>query len=126
VTFKLITPPGMLFTTALLVIYGTYAILIGSIEDSWPLLAGGSLAALASYGTAMVRPWSKYLVYILTVGFAAKVGLSVYFAAKVGFFIFEFGTLSDIAVSLLPTFFMCALGVTSCLIVQRQFRTPPR
>jgi hypothetical protein len=116
----------MLFTTALLVIYGTYAMLIGSIEDSWPLLAGGMLAAVASYGTAMVRPWSKYFVYTVTVGFAAKVGLSVHYAVKAGFFLFQFGTPSDIAISLLPSFFMCALGVACCIIVQRQFRTPPR
>ena len=52
---KLITPPGMLLTVALLVIYSAYAFLIGSIEKSWVLLAGGVVAIVASYGTAMLK-----------------------------------------------------------------------
>ncbi len=60
---RLITPPGMLLTTALLVIYSGYAFVIGWIEDSWPLRVGGALAVIASYGVAMLRPWSRYLVY---------------------------------------------------------------
>jgi hypothetical protein len=122
---KLITPPGMLFTTALLVIYGTYAFLIGSIEDSPLLLAGSALAAIGTYGTAMVRSWSQYLVYALTVGFAAKLGLSIYQAARVGFFDFQFGSQNEIAVSLMPSLFLCVLGLVCCFIVQRQFRHNP-
>jgi len=44
---KLITPPGMLLTTALLMIYSGYAFTIGHIEDSWPLRFGGALAIVA-------------------------------------------------------------------------------
>jgi hypothetical protein len=122
VTFKLITPLGMLFTTALLVIYGSYAVLIGSIEDSLPLLIGGGLAAAATYGTAMVRPWSQYLVYLLTAGFLAKLGLSIYQAQRAGYFGFQFGSNIEIARSLWPSVVMALLGVVCCVIVYREFR----
>jgi hypothetical protein len=127
---KLITPPGMLFTTALLAIYGTYAFLIGSIEDSLPLLIGGALAVAATYGTAMVRPWSRYLVYLMTAGFFSKLGLSIFQAQRAGFFEFQFGSNAEIARSLLPSLMMAALGLVCCAIVYRQFdsarpRTPP-
>jgi hypothetical protein len=121
VTFKLITPPGMLFTTALLVIYGACAVAIGSIEDSWPLIIGGGVAAVATYGTAMVRPWSRYLVYLLTAGFVLKLGLSIYEAKQAGFFGFQFGSGAEVARSLIPSFVMALLGLACCLIVRRQF-----
>jgi hypothetical protein len=121
---KLITPPGMLFTTALLAIYGTYAFLIGSIEDSMPLLLGGCVAAVATYGTAMVRPWSRWFVYVITTGFWGKLGLSIYEAQRAGFFEFQFGTKADVATSLAPSLTMALLGALCCWIVWRQFRTP--
>ena len=119
---KLITPPGMLFTTALLVIYGTYAFLIGSIEDSLPLLIGGGVATVATYGTAMVRSWSQYLVYLMTAGFFGKLGLSIYQAQRAGFFEFQFGSNLGVAQSLAPSLVMALLGVACCVIVYRQFR----
>ena len=100
---KLITPPGMLLTVALLVIYCVYAFLIGWIEKSWLLLAGGLIAVAATYGVAMVRPWSRYLVYLLTAGFFAKLGLSIYDGVRSGFYGFHFGSTAQIARSLLPT-----------------------
>ena len=87
---KLITPPGMLLTVALLVIYSAYAFLIGSIEKSWVLLAGGGVAIVASYGTAMLRPWSRYLVYALAIGFVAKLAQSMTAAIRAGYFGFQF------------------------------------
>jgi hypothetical protein len=119
---KLITPPGMLFTTALLVIFGTYAVLIGSMEDSRIFLAGGATAAVATYGTAMIRPWSQYLVYLLAIGFTAKFGLSVYQAAQAGYFDFQFGSQNEALASLAPSFILCLIGFACCVIVHRQFR----
>lgn len=119
---KLITPPGMLFTTALLVIYGTYAVLIGSIEDSLPLLIGGGVAAVATYGTAMVQPWSQYLVYLLTAGFLSKLGLSIYQAQRAGYFGFQYGSNSEVARALWPSLVMALLGIVCCVIVYREFR----
>ena len=118
---KLITPPGMLLTVALLVIYSVYAFLIGSIEKSWVLLAGGVMAIVASYGTAMLRPWSRYLVYLLTAGFFAKLGFSIYDAMESGFFEFQFGSARATALSLLPSLFMASLSGACCFLVYRHF-----
>jgi hypothetical protein len=119
---KLITPPGMLLTVALLVIYSSYAFLIGSIEKSWVLLAGGVVAIVASYGTAMLRPWSRYLVYLLAAGFFSKLGLSFYDGTESGFFEFQFASTTQVARSLMPALLMALLSVVCCVVVHRQFR----
>jgi hypothetical protein len=119
---KLITPPGMLLTVALLVIYSLYAFLIGSIEKSWMLLAGGVVAIVASYGTAMLRPWSRYLVYLLTAGFFAKLGLSIYDGIASGYFDFQFASTAQVARSLTPALLMALLSGVCCVLVHRQFR----
>lgn len=122
IMFKLITPPGMLFTTALLAILGVYAFLIGSIEDSWPLRAGGLVGIVATFGAAMVKPWSRPLVYLLTAGFAAKLGLSVYDGVTSGFFEFQFGSRGAVMRSLVPSLLMLLLSGLCCVIVHLQFR----
>ena len=122
---KLITPPGMLLTVALLVIYSVYAFLIGSIEESWPVLIGGFVAVVTSYGTAMLRPWSRYMVYLLATGFVAKLGDSLVEGYRSGFFGFQFGSVREVVVSLLPSLMMTLLSVVCCVIVYRQFRSRP-
>lgn len=112
----------MLLTTALLAIYGAYAFMIGMIERSLPLQLGGVVSIAAVYGTAMVKPWSRPLVYLLTAGFFAKLGLSIYEAHRAEFFVFQFGSLREVAWSLLPSAVMALLGVLCCVIVHRQFR----
>ncbi len=119
---KLITPPGMLLTVALLVIYSVYAFLIGSIEESWPLLIGGIVAVLASYGVAMLRPWSRHLVYVLTAGFVTKLGLSIYSGVVSGFFGFQYESLAEAAHSLAPSLLMALLSGVCCAFVYRHFR----
>jgi len=119
---KLITPPGMLLTVALLVIYSVYAFLIGWTEKSWILLVGGFVAVAATYGVAMVRPWSRYLVYALTVGFFAKLGLSIYDGIRSGFFDFQFGSAAQVARSMLPVLLMALLSAACCAVVYKQFR----
>lgn len=121
---KLITPPGMLLTTALLAIYCAYAFLIGWIEASWALKAGGIVAVAATYGVAMLRSWSRYLVYLLTAGFVLKLGASIYAGVTSGFFGYQFGSALAAAKSLLPSLLMLTLSVACCAIVQRHFRTP--
>lgn len=118
---RLITPPGMLLTTALLVIYSAYAFMIGWIEDSWPLRVGGALAVVASYGVAMLRPWSRHLVYLLTAGFIAKLAHSVWYANKAGFFDLKFGSMQRAVVSLLPSTLMALLSLLCCYLVFRHF-----
>jgi len=120
---KLITPPGMLVTVALLAIYSVYAFLIGSIEKSSLLTAGGVVSVLASYGTAMLRPWSRYLVYVLILGFVAKLGNSFVAAFEAGFFEFQFGSIREVLWSLTPTLLMTFLSIWCGVVVHRHFAT---
>src|SRR5262245_30958924 len=119
---KLITPPGLLLTTALLAIYSVYAYLIGSIEDSVPLLIGCAVAVIATYGTAMMRPWSQYLVYALAVGFMLKLGHSIYWGWSSGFFDFQLGSTKEIVWSLVPSAAMTLLSLLCCWLVFRHFQ----
>jgi len=119
---KLITPPGMLLTVALLVIYSVYAFLIGSIEKSWVLWAGSGIAVVASYGTAMLRPWSQYLVYLLATGFIAKLVKSIYEGVVSGYFDFQFGSESESLKAVMPSAMMALLSCICCLFVFRHFR----
>lgn len=119
---KLITPPGMLLTVALLVIYSAYAFLIGSIERSWLLLAGGVAAVVASYGTAMLRPWSRYLVYALAIGFVLKLAGSVIAGGRAGYFRFQFESTKQALWSLTPSLLMTLLSCICCVFVFRHFR----
>lgn len=119
---KLITPPGMLLTTALLVTYSVLAFRIGRIEGSWALLAGSGIAAVASYGTAMVRPWSRYLVYVLAIGFVAKLGHSIYAGVDSGYFDFQFGSQWTALRALVPSMTMALLSCVCCILVFRHFR----
>jgi hypothetical protein len=119
---KLITPPGMLLTVALLVIYGAYAFLIGSIEKSWILLAGGAVAVVASYGTAMLKPWSRYLVYALAMGFVSKLAQSIIAAIRAGYFGFQFRSTQQALWSLAPSLLLVVLSCVCCVLVFRHFR----
>lgn len=121
---KLITPPGMLLTVALLVIYSIYAFLIASIERSWALWVGCGIAAVTSYGTAMLRPWSQYLVYLLAAGFTAKLGHSIYAGVASGYFDFQFGSVGESLKALLPSAMMTLLSCICCVLVFRHFRRP--
>lgn len=122
---KLITPPGMLLTVALLAIYSAYAFLIGSIEESWILTAGGVVSVLACYGTAMLRPWSKYLVYALALGFVVKLFGSILDAIRAGYFQLQFGSAKEILWSLTPSLLMVALSCLCCVLVYRHFCAVP-
>lgn len=122
---KLITPPGMLLTVALLAIYSAYAFLIGSIEKSWVLTAGGVVSVLACYGTAMLRPWSKYLVYALALGFVVKLFGSILDAIRAGYFQFQFGSAKEVLWSLTPSLLMVVLSCLCCALVHLHFRTVP-
>src|SRR5262245_44830999 len=90
---KLITPIGMLITVALLAIYAAYAFWTAYVhieylpdyaDEAWIYGSLGALSLVACYGTAMLRPWSQYLVYVLTALFIAGWCYSVYSGAAVG------------------------------------------
>jgi len=121
---KLITPPGMLLTTAMLLIYSVYALMIGSIESSVPLLVGGVMAVVATYGVAMVKPWSRYLVYALTTGFVAKLADSIYWGVRSGYYSSQFSAPDEAVRSLLPSFTLFIMALVCCWIVNRHFTHP--
>jgi len=114
----------MLLTVALMVIYCAYAFLIGLIERSWVLGVAGTLTIVACYGTAMLRPWSRFLVYLLTTGFVAKLGYSIYFAVVAGYFDYQFATSSEAVRSLAPSLLMALISFACSIIVYRHFRYP--
>ena len=119
---KLITPPGMLLTVALMAIYCAYAFLIGLIERSWVLGVAGTLTIVACYGTAMLRPWSRFLVYLLTTGFVAKLAYSIYSAMAAGFFEFQFDSAAETVRSLAPSILMALISFACSIIVYKHFR----
>ena len=119
---KLITPPGMLLAVAMMTVYVAYAFSIGWIEKSWPLRAAGVVALFACYGTAMLRPWSRYLVYALTAGFIAKLTHSIFSAYFAGYFGFQFDSVANGLMSFLPSLLLALLSGVCALIVYRHFR----
>lgn len=118
---KLITPPGMLLTTALLVVYSAYAFMVGWVEDSWPLRLGGALAVVATYGVAILRPWSRYLVYLLTAGFIGKLAHSLWYAHTAGYFDVQFGSARQSFASLVPSSVLVVLSLLCCYFVYQHF-----
>jgi len=112
----------MLLTVALLVIYSVYALRFGLLEDSWILTTASGLSIAAAYGTAMLRTWSQYLVYLLTAGFIGKLAYSIFVAVRVDFFDFYFATTREVIWSLTPSAVMAALSCGCAFIVFRYFR----
>lgn len=120
---KLITPPGILLTVAFLAIYCAYAFITAWIERSWILAVAGVGAAFACFGTALLRPWSRFLVYALVGSFLGKVTHSVYSAAVAGYFAFYFGSVGTSLRSLVPSLLMAVLSCVCCFIVFNYFRS---
>ena len=109
---KLITPIGMLITVAVLALYAAYAFWTAYVDKSWIYGLLGALSLFACVGTAMLRPWSQYLVYSLTALFVAAWGYSVYAGATVGFFSFFYSSQLLAIKALAPGL---ALVVLSCI-----------
>ena len=108
---KLITPMGMLVTVALLAVYATYASWTAYTDQSWLFALLGALSCVACVGTALLRPWSQYLVYALTAFFIVGWCYSVYAGAAVGYFTFFFESTAA-ARALAPGI---ALVILSCM-----------
>lgn len=116
---KLITPIGMLITVALLAVYGAYAFWTAYLDRSWIYGLLGALSIVACVGTAMLRSWSQYLVYLLTTLFIVAWLHSVYAGAAVGYYSFFFSSHWLAAKSLAPGL---ALVLLSCLASWNAFR----
>ena len=119
---KLITPMSLLLTTALLAIYALAAARIAYIEHSWPLAVAAAVSVSAGVGTAFIRPWSRWLVHLISIGFIAKWFWSVWDGYQAGYFDFQFGSERGAALrSLLPGLAMVILSGLCSWLVQRHF-----
>ena len=120
--FRLITPLGLLVTTALLAIFAAAAAQVARIEHSLPLAAVAAVAVTASVGTVFMKPWSRYLVHLITLAYTIKWCWSVYDGYRSGYFDFQFGnsTLSAVR-SLLPGFALVVLSALCSWLVNRHF-----
>jgi hypothetical protein len=116
---KLITPIGMLVTVALLAVYAAYAFWTAYLDRSWIYGLLGVVSLVACVGTAMLRSWSQYLVYLLTTLFIVGWIYSVYAVAAVGYYSFFYSSAYLLAIkSLVPGL---ALVLLSCAATWNAF-----
>jgi hypothetical protein len=116
----LVTPIGMLIATALLGLYGAYAAWMAITHHSVLHGIAGVVAFVACVGTAMLWPWSRYLVYALTAGFVGPWAYTLYVADKAGYW--RLYSASQIALQLAPAAFLAALSCACAYMVFRHFR----
>ena len=121
---SLVTPPGILITVALLALYGVYAVWMAISQHSMTAALAGVLAIVACVGTAMLKPWSRYLVYLLAAAAIGTWAYSVYAAARVGYF--SLFSVSQIVPALAPGIFLIMLSCYCTYVVFRQFRARDR
>ena len=93
-----------------------------TVKVSFFVIGIAFLAIVACAGTAMLQPWSRYLVYLLTTGFTLAWSWSVASAARAGYFSFAFRARTEIFRSLLPELVLVALSAACSYMVFRYFR----
>jgi hypothetical protein len=79
-------PLGILITIALLAIYAAYAGWTAYWNRSFLYALISAAAVVACAGTAMLKPWSRFLVYLLTAAFIGTWGYSIYDSVAAGYF----------------------------------------
>ena len=121
---KLITPLGMLFTVALMAVFAVYAFWTAHVDKSWVFLVLGIASVAACIGVALLRPWSQYLVYLLTTAFIAHWLHSVYAGAAVGYFEFMFSSRLLAAKTLVPGLVLVLMSAAANWIAYSHFRRP--
>jgi hypothetical protein len=121
----LITPVGILITTALLAVYAVYSLWMAIVWHSALNGIAGVLAIVACVGAAMLKPWSRYIVYLVAASAIATWAYSLYAAAQAGYF--RLFSAPQIARSLAPGAFLVILSCYCTWAVFRQFRArkPP-
>jgi len=122
---KLITPMGMLVATALLAVYAAYAFWT-AIDQSWLYALLGLLSLIACVGTALLRSWSQYLVYVLTAFFVGGWLYSIYAGAMVGYFSYFFASPAAAAMALAPGAALVILSCAMSWISYQHFRPSGR
>jgi hypothetical protein len=116
----LITPVGMLITTALLGLYGAYAAWVAFADHSVVHGIASVVSFVACVGTAMLWAWSRYLVYALTAGFVAAWAYSLYLADQAGYW--SLYSANQIVRQLAPAAFLALLSCVCAFMVFRHFR----
>lgn len=121
ILMRLITPIGLLVTTALLAVLSAAALNVAAIERSPVLLVGALVAAVACAGTAYMQRWSQYLVYVVTTGFMAKWCWSIFDGWRTGYFGFRFDSNLERMQSLLPGLALVVLSAVCSWMVYSHF-----
>ena len=116
----LVTPVGILITVALLALYSAYGVWTAINEHSLISALVGGVAIIACVGVAMLKAWSRYLVYVLTAALIGTWAYSLYAAAMAGYF--RLFPTSRILLSLAPGILLVVLSCSCAYIVFRQFR----
>jgi hypothetical protein len=98
------TPAGMLLAVALLALFGVYGLWTAWYERSWWSIALALTVAVVAFvacvGAALLKAWSRYLVYLLTAAAMGAWAYSIRAGIEAGFF--SLYSPQQIVVSLLP------------------------
>jgi hypothetical protein len=116
----LITPVKILIVMALLALYGVYAGWMAIVERSLVYGFSAAIAIVACVGAALLKPWSRYLVYLLATAVVGSWAYSVYDAARVGYF--GLFSRSEVFIALVPEVFLMLLSCYCVYAVFTQFR----
>ena len=116
------TPLRMLFAVALLALYTCFAAWLALSEHAWAYLLVALLTGVACAGTALLKPWSQYLVYLLTAAFIAVWVFSLYGSYRVGFF--HFISTPQLVRFLAPDAVMVVMACYCSYAVFSNFRRP--
>lgn len=116
----LVTPFGILITVALLALCGAYASLVAITQQSWLEGVAAVLAFVACVAAALLKPWSRYVVYLLAAAALATWTDSIHTAKVAGYF--GYFSAAQIARALAPGAFLVALSCYCAYAVYRQFR----
>ena len=111
----------MLITTALLAVYAGVALWDAVAVKRWWLIAVAVLAAFGGVGAARLRPWSQFIVYLLTAALMGVIGYSLY-AAHAAADLFHSAPQLEPARSLAPELALLAVSLFCSYAVLRQFR----
>lgn len=113
------TPLPVLITVALLAVLGAYAAMIAFNEQSWPLRVAALVAWVGCIGAALMRRWSQWIVYALSVAYLLHWSGSVYAALEAGYFGHELNR--RVVRSLVPEGVLVLLCGYCCFAVFHQF-----
>lgn len=116
----LVTPIGILIAVAVMALCGAYGIMQAVTDHSVISAVAGVAALVAAVGAALLKPWSRYLVYMLTAAIVGGWIYSLYIAAKAGYFTLY--SRSQIVSQLAPGAFLVLLSCYCAYAVFRHFR----